>query len=89
MRLEQLAIPSDIVAVRAHKRGFNFHHATVLLSANLLSSPVSDVTLKPKRRRRVCLSLIPPLQISAWIARGAQSNMKLLTEGLRKAGLPE
>jgi adenylate cyclase len=27
--------------------------------------------------------------ISAWIARGGQSNSKLLIEGLRKAGLPE
>jgi adenylate cyclase len=31
----------------------------------------------------------PAFTISAWIARGGQSNMKLLTEGLRKAGLPE
>jgi adenylate cyclase len=31
----------------------------------------------------------PAFTISAWIARGAQSNAKLLTEGLRKAGLPE
>jgi adenylate cyclase len=27
--------------------------------------------------------------ITTWIARGGQSNAKLLTEGLRKAGLPE
>jgi adenylate cyclase len=27
--------------------------------------------------------------ISAWIARGGQTNSKLLIEGLRKAGLPE
>jgi adenylate cyclase len=31
----------------------------------------------------------PAFTISAWIARGGQSNSKLLTEGLRKAGLPE
>jgi adenylate cyclase len=31
----------------------------------------------------------PGFTISAWIARGRQSNAKLLTEGLRKAGLPE
>jgi adenylate cyclase len=31
----------------------------------------------------------PAFTISAWIARGGQSNAKLLTEGLRKAGLPE
>jgi adenylate cyclase len=31
----------------------------------------------------------PAFTISSWIARGAQSKMKLLIEGLRKAGLPE
>jgi adenylate cyclase len=31
----------------------------------------------------------PGFTISAWIARGGQSNAKLLIEGLRKAGLPE
>ena len=31
----------------------------------------------------------PDFTISAWIARGGQSNSKLLIEGLRKAGLPE
>jgi len=31
----------------------------------------------------------PSFTISAWLARTAQSNAKLLTEGLRKAGLPE
>ena len=31
----------------------------------------------------------PGFTISAWIARGGQSNAKLLMEGLRKAGLPE
>jgi adenylate cyclase len=31
----------------------------------------------------------PEFAISAWIARSGQSNAKLLSEGLRKAGLPE
>jgi adenylate cyclase len=31
----------------------------------------------------------PGFTITAWIARGGQSNSKLLIEGLRKAGLPE
>jgi adenylate cyclase len=35
------------------------------------------------------LEVDPGFTISAWIARGGQSNAKLLTEGLRKAGLPE
>jgi adenylate cyclase len=35
------------------------------------------------------LELDPGFTISIWIARGGQSNAKLLIEGLRKAGLPE
>jgi adenylate cyclase len=35
------------------------------------------------------LELDPTFTVTAWIARGGQSNAKLLIEGLRKAGLPE
>ena len=35
------------------------------------------------------LEVDPDFTISAWIARGGQSNATLLIEGLRKAGLPE
>ena len=35
------------------------------------------------------LEIDPGFTISSWIARGGQSNSKLLIEGLRKAGLPE
>jgi adenylate cyclase len=35
------------------------------------------------------LEVDPSFTISAWIARGGQSNAKLMIEGLRKAGLPE
>jgi adenylate cyclase len=35
------------------------------------------------------LEFDPAFTISTWIARGGQSNAKLLIEGLRKAGLPE
>lgn len=35
------------------------------------------------------LELDPAFTISAWIARGGQTNSTLLIEGLRKAGLPE
>jgi adenylate cyclase len=35
------------------------------------------------------LEVDPGFTISAWIARGGQSNSKLIIEGLRKAGLPE
>jgi adenylate cyclase len=35
------------------------------------------------------LEVDPAFTISEWIARGGQSNAKLLIEGLRKAGLRE
>jgi adenylate cyclase len=35
------------------------------------------------------LEVDPDFTITTWIARGGQSNAKLLIEGLRKAGLPE
>ena len=35
------------------------------------------------------LEVDPGFTVSAWISRGAQSNAKLLIEGLRKAGLPD
>ncbi|WP_245287989.1 adenylate/guanylate cyclase domain-containing protein [Bradyrhizobium sp. Ec3.3] len=35
------------------------------------------------------LEVDPAFTISSWIARGGQSNAKLMIEGLRKAGLPE
>jgi adenylate cyclase len=35
------------------------------------------------------LEVDPAFTVSAWIARGGTSNMKLLIEGYRKAGLPE
>ena len=35
------------------------------------------------------LEVDPGFTISAWIARGGQTNSKLMIEGLRKAGLPE
>jgi adenylate cyclase len=35
------------------------------------------------------IEIDPAFTISSWIARGGQTNAKLLIEGLRKAGLPE
>jgi len=35
------------------------------------------------------LGVDPAFTITSWIARGGQSNSKLMLEGLRKAGLPE
>jgi adenylate cyclase len=42
------------------------------------------------RETAACLLEVDPtFTISSWIARGGQSNAKLVIEGLRKAGLPE
>jgi adenylate cyclase len=35
------------------------------------------------------LEFEPGFTISSWLARGGQTNSKLIIEGLRKAGLPE
>ena len=46
-----------------------------------------DVEMREAAAR--LLELDPGFTISAFIARGGQSNAKLLIVGLRKAGLPE
>jgi adenylate cyclase len=61
------------------------------------NSPLSRVRIRPSLGRDAeareaaarLLEVDPTFTISAWIARGGQSNSKLLIEGLRKAGLPE
>ena len=44
---------------------------------------------EPREAATRLLEVDPAFTISSWIARGGQSNAKLLIEGLRKAGLPE
>jgi adenylate cyclase len=48
--------------------------------------------LQATRQREAAARVLeddPAFTISAYIARGGQSNAKLLIEGLRKVGLPE
>ena len=56
-----------------------------------LASAYAHVGLDAEAREAAArlLEVDPAFTISAWIARGGQSNAKLMTEGLRKAGLPE
>ena len=76
-----------IVAVKKALRQNSSFRELTAVSRPL--SPISDAMPRRVRRRRVCLRSIPPLQYQRWIARGGQTNAKLLIEGLRKAGLPE
>ena len=52
-------------------------------------SPISDAMLRRARPAARMLEVDSDFTISAWIARGGQSNSHLQIEGLRKAGLPE
>ena len=56
-----------------------------------LASAFAHLGREPEAREAVArlLEFDPAFTISAFIARGGQSNAKLLIEGLRKAGLPE
>ena len=56
-----------------------------------LASAFAHLGLDEEARKAAArlLQLDPSFTISDWIARGGQSNAKLLIEGLRKAGLPE
>ncbi len=56
-----------------------------------LASAFAHLGREPEAREAAAhlLEVDPAFTISSWIARGGQSNAKLLTEGLRKAGLPE
>ena len=56
-----------------------------------LASSFAHLGLNAQAREAAArvLEVDPDFTISAWIARGGQTNSKLLIEGLRKAGLPE
>jgi adenylate cyclase len=44
---------------------------------------------EPREVAARLLEVDPAFTISVWVARGGQSNAKMVIEGLRKAGLPE
>lgn len=65
----------------------NFYIATYRCLASAFAHLRRDVEAHDAAAR--VLEFDPAFTISAFIARGGQSNAKLLIEGLRKAGLPE
>jgi adenylate cyclase len=60
-------------------------------SARCLASAFAHLGRAAEAREAAArvLEVDPGFTISAWIARGGQTNSKLLIEGLRRAGLPE
>jgi adenylate cyclase len=75
-----------IVAAKKAIRQNPFHSG-----AYLLTSAFAHLGCDAEAREAAVrlLEVDPDFTITTWIARGGQSNSKLLIEGLRKAGLPE
>jgi adenylate cyclase len=77
-------------AIVAGKKGLR-QSPTYVAAYRCLASAFAHLGRDAEAREAAArvLEVDPAFTISGWIARGGQSNMKLLTEGLRKAGLPE
>ena len=76
-----------IVAAKKAFRQNSFHPGAYHCLASAFAHLGRDAEAREAAAR--LLEVDPAFTISAWIARGGQSNAKLLIEGLRKAGLPE
>jgi adenylate cyclase len=76
-----------IVAAKKAQRQNPSYAAAYRCLASALAQLGRDAETREAAAR--VLELDPTFTISSWIARGGQSNAKLLIEGLRKAGLPE
>ncbi|MBR0848456.1 winged helix-turn-helix domain-containing protein [Bradyrhizobium diazoefficiens] len=76
-----------IVAGKKAQRQNPFHLPTYRCLASAFAHLGHDAEAREAAAH--VLELDPVFTISGWIARGGQSNSKLLIEGLRKAGLPE
>jgi adenylate cyclase len=76
-----------IVAGKKALRHNPFFSSTYRCLASAFAHLGRDAEARETAMRLV--ELDPAFTISAWIARGGQSNSKLMIEGLRKAGLPE
>jgi adenylate cyclase len=76
-----------IVAGKKALRHNPFFSSTYRCLASAFAHLGRDAETREAAARLV--ELDPAFTISAWIARGGQSNSKLMIEGLRKAGLPE
>ena len=76
-----------IVAGRKAQRHNPFHPLAYLCLASAFAHLGRDAEAREAAAR--LLEVNPAFTISAWTAWGGQSNAQLVTEGLRKAGLPE
>jgi adenylate cyclase len=76
-----------IVAAQKALRQNPSHSSTYRCLASAFAHLGRDAEAREAAAR--VLETDPAFTISAWIARGGQTNSKLLIEGLRKAGLPE
>ena len=76
-----------IVAAKKAQRQNPFYAASCRCLASAFAHLGRDAEAREAASR--LLEVDPGFTISAWIARGGQSNAKLQIEGLRKAGLPE
>jgi adenylate cyclase len=76
-----------IIAGKKAQRQNPFYSSAYRCLASAFALLVRDAEAREAAAR--LLELDPAFTISTWIARGGQSNAKLMTEGLRKAGLPE
>jgi adenylate cyclase len=77
-------------AVVAGKKALR-HNPSYAAAYRCLASALAHLGLDAEAREAAVrvLEFDPAFTISTWIARGGQSNAKLLIEGLRKVGLPE
>jgi adenylate cyclase len=76
-----------IVAAKKARRQTPSYSASYRCLASAFAHLGRDAEAREAAAR--LLETDPTFTISAWIARGGQSNSKLQIEGLRKAGLPE
>ena len=76
-----------IVAGRKAQRHNPSHPLAYLCLASAFAHLGRDAEAREAAAR--LLEVDANFTITAWIARGGQSNSKLLIDGLRKAGLPE
>jgi adenylate cyclase len=76
-----------IVAGKKAQRQNSFYQVSYRCLASAFAHLGRDAEAREAAAR--VLEVDPTFTITSWIARGGQSNAKLLIEGLRKAGLPE
>ena len=78
-------------AIVAGKKAERQHPSSAAGAYRCLASAFAHLGRDAEAREAAArlLEIDPAFTISAWLARGGQSQAKLLTEGLHLAGLPE